>query len=304
MTDIDPQVPLRSDPPAIPGYFADPNLTAFDGRYYLYPTTDGIEEWGATSFNCFSSADLVTWTDHGEILSLHDVAWASENAWAPAVARRGEQYYLYFSAESNIGVAVSDSPLGPFTDIGHALIADGDFSGRAIDPSVFSDSDGTPYLYWGNTVAHGVRLNDDMVSFDRDRVVSWEPTRFREAAWVHERAGVYYLSWSENDTREVDYRVRYATSSDPLGPWTDHGVLLEKIPERGILGTGHHSILRIPDSDEWLIAYHRFAIPGGSGYRREVMIDRLNHSADGLLQRVIPSRWAISRQLSHISNIN
>lgn len=285
-------------PPAIPGYYADPNLTVFGERYYLYPTTDGTEGWRATSFSCFSSTDLTTWTDHGEVLSLRDVAWASDYAWAPTVIRRGERYYMYFTAESNIGVAVADSPVGPFVDLGRPLIADGEFPGRAIDPSVFVDVDGEAYLYWGNTVAHGVRLDGDMVSFDRDRVVSWEPTGFREAAWVHERAGTYYLSWSENDTREVDYRVRYATSSGALGPWTDRGILLEKDPERGILATGHHSILRIPDSDEWLIAYHRFAIPGGSGYRREVVIDRLQHSADGLLQRVIPSREAFSRRLS------
>jgi beta-xylosidase len=305
MTDIDLQQPEFNTPPAvIAGYYADPNLTIFDGRYYLYPTTDGLEGWRATSFRAFSSRDLSTWTDHGEIFSLTDVDWASEHAWAPTVARRGDSFYLYFTAENNIGVAVADSPVGPFVDLGRPLIRDGEFSGRSIDPSVFVDVDDTPYLYWGNTVAHGVPLNDDMVSFDPARVVSWKPTGFREAAWVHEREGTYYLSWSENDTREADYRVRYATSSSALGPWTDRGILLEKLPERGILATGHHSILRIPDSDEWLIAYHRFAIPGGSGYRREVVIDRLDHSADGLLQRVIPAQETLSRRLSHHPKID
>jgi beta-xylosidase len=289
-------------PAALTGFYADPALEVFDGRYYLYPTTDGVEGWAATSFKVFSSLDLRTWIDHGEIFSVpHATAWASGFAWAPAISRRNGKYYLYFTAESNIGVAVADSPTGPFVDSGRPLVGSEQFAGRAIDPSVFTDVDGAVYLYWGNTIAHGVRLNDDMVSFDAARVVSWTPTNFREAAWVHERGGIYYLSWSENDTREEDYRVSYATSTGPLGPWTDRGVLLEKDPHRGIYATGHHSILRIPNSDDWVIAYHRFAIPDGSGYRREVVIDRLYFAKDGLLTPVVASSRQVAIRLRDAS---
>jgi beta-xylosidase len=297
--DLDPQKPpVRS---LIDGYYADPDLAVFDGRFYVYPTTDGSDGWQATSFRAFSSPNLVDWTDHGVVFSLPgDTGWAKEHAWAPAIAGRNGRYYLYYTAErENIGVAVASSPTGPFRDLGGPLIADGAFPGRAIDPSVFIDDDGAAYLCWGNGVAHVVRLNDDMVSFDPSTVMSWVPTAFCEAVTIHRHRQVYYLSWSENDTRDENYRVRYATAASPFGPWTDRGVLLEKVPQRGILATGHHSITRIPHSDEWLIAYHRFAIPGGTGYRRELAIDPLIHTDDGLLQKVIPSREPIVRELAN-----
>jgi beta-xylosidase len=257
----------RLEPPSrVRGHFADPDLAIFGDRYFLYPTTDGHEDWGSHSFNVFSSPDLVEWTDHGVALDLStDVTWAQSHAWAPAIAGKNGTFYLYYTAENNIGVAVADSPTGPFRDIGRPLVADGEFKGRAIDPSVFVDK-GAAYLYWGNGRLNAVRLNDDMTSFDSSQVISWTPTDFREAAWVHRRGDVYYLSWSVDDTRHEDYRVRYATSQGPFGPWVDHGILLEKVAERGILATGHHSIINVPGTDEWVIAYHRFAIPGGDGW--------------------------------------
>jgi beta-xylosidase len=301
LTHLDPSLGEPPAPALIEGYYADPHLAVFDGRFYIYPTTDGSDGWRATSFRAFSSRDLVEWTDHGVVFSLpQDSGWAQEHAWAPAVAERDGQYYLYYTAErENIGVAVAPAPTGPFKDLGAPLISEGAYPGRAIDPNVFLDEDGAAYLCWGNGVAHVVRLNDDMVSFDPSAVVSWVPTAFCEAPNVHRRGDVYYLSWSENDTRDENYRVRYATAPSPYGPWTDQGVLLEKAPDRGIYATGHHSIVRVPDSNEWLIAYHRFAIPGGNGYRRELAIDPLIHTSDGRLQKVRPSHEPAVRELTH-----
>jgi len=290
--------PAPPAPPALPGLYADPHLVEYDGRYFLYPTSDGSDDWAATSFKAFSSTDLVTWVDHGEIFSLpHNTTWAKEHAWAPAAARQGDTYFLYYSAEDNIGVASSPSPVGPFVDLGRPLVAAGRFPGRAIDPSIFRDADGTAYLVWGNGVANIVPLSPDMVSFDPEAVVSWEPPGFREAAWIHRRGGIYYLSWSENDTRDEDYRIRYATAGHVLGPWTDRGILLEKSADRGIFATGHHSVLNIPGSDDWLIAYHRFAIPDGNGFRREVVIDSLHHDDDGLLRPVVAGSHQIRHEL-------
>ncbi|MEP6478937.1 MAG: family 43 glycosylhydrolase [Rhodoglobus sp.] len=282
---------LSAAPSILHGFYADPNLIEFDGVFYLYPTSDGLADWAATTFSVFSSTDLVRWDDRGVIFSVaEDTTWAHGHAWAPAISRRGGRFYLYFTADQdNIGVAAADSPLGPFADSGRPLVAAGQFSGRAIDPAVFVDDDGSHYLLWGNTVAHLVKLNEDMVSFDPEAVSSWDLPGFREAAWMHRRGSTYFLSWSQNDTREEDYRVHYATSSSPRGPWADQGVLLSKHPDRGIYGTGHHSILRVPGTDDWLIAYHRFSIPGGDGHRREVTIDRLRHTADGRLEIVEPS---------------
>jgi beta-xylosidase len=285
----------QARPPVVPGFYADPTLVEFEGRFYLYPTTDGSIGWAATGFEAFSSDDLVSWKHEGEIFSVaQGTSWAEGKAWAPAVTSHNGLYYLYFSADENIGVAVSSSPTGPFVDSGGPLVARGAFVGTAIDPSVFKDNDGTSYLLWGNGVAHLVRLNEDMITFDPSTEIAWVPTAFREAPWIHRNGDTYYLSWSENDTRDVDYRVRYATSESIRGPWTDRGVLIEKRPEIGVLGTGHHSVLRLPASDEWVIAYHRFAIPDGNGYRREVAFDTFRHAADGMIQSVIPSSTGIA----------
>ncbi|GAA2751857.1 family 43 glycosylhydrolase [Amnibacterium kyonggiense] len=288
-----------ASPSPVPDLLADPSLLVWEGRYYLYPTSDGSPEWDATSFSVWSSDDLVSWTAGGEVLRLQeDVGWAARHAWAPAALQRDGRFYLYFTAESNIGVAVADSPFGPFNDLGRPLVAHGDFAGRAIDPAVFVDGDRV-FLYWGNGVAHGVQLYDDLMSFDPGAVVDFVPTDFREAAWVHRRGDVYYLSWSVDDTRSEDYHVRYATGPTPLGPWVDRGVLLQKRPEIGVFATGHHAVLQLPDSDEWVIAYHRWAIPSGDGYRREIVFDRLVHLPGGLLQPVLPARDSLSLPLTH-----
>lgn len=288
---------IREEParvPLAPPYYADPALAAFDGRYYLYPTTDGLPDWSADAFRVLESDDLRTWRERGEVLRLgRDVAWASRNAWAPAIVERDGTYYFYFTAEDSIGVASAPTPTGPFTDSGRPIVPGGSFPGRAIDPSVFVDDDGTAYLVWGNGVANVARLNPDMTSIDAGTVVSWEHPSFREAAHIHRRCDQYYLTWSENDTRDPDYRVRWATGASPSGPWEDRGILVEQSPEEGIFATGHHSILRIPGTDEWVIAYHRFAVPGGDGFRREIVIDPLHHLPSGDLEVVAPSADAI-----------
>ncbi|MFK4985395.1 family 43 glycosylhydrolase, partial [Klebsiella pneumoniae] len=92
---------------------------------------------------------------------------------------------------------------------------------------------------------------------------------------------LYHLTYSIDDTGSADYRVGYATSTSIDGPWTYRGVILSKDASQGILGTGHSSIINVPGTDEWYIAYHRFAIPGGGGTNRETTIDRLEIGADG-----------------------
>ncbi|GAB2628415.1 family 43 glycosylhydrolase [Streptomyces capparidis] len=278
--------------PVLPGYNADPNIAVFGDTYYIYPTTDGFPGWGGTTFHAWSSKDLVHWKDHGVILDLGpDVSWADARAWAPAIAERDGKYYFYYCAEAKIGVAVADSPTGPFKDSGKPLIsANPDGRGQAIDPAVFTDDDGQAYLYWGNGSAWVAPLNDDMVSFDPAKVRQLTGLAdFREGLFTVKRGGVYHLTYSIDDTRSENYRVGYATATSPLGPFTSRGVILSKDPAKGILGTGHNSVLRVPGTDEWYIVYHRFAIPGGDGTHRETTIDRLRFSADGLLAPVTPT---------------
>ncbi|MBD9726497.1 family 43 glycosylhydrolase [Streptomyces caniscabiei] len=277
--------------PVLPGLTADPNIVRFGDTYYIYPTTDGFAGWSGTKFKAYSSKDLVHWTDHGVILDLGpDVSWADGRAWAPAMTAKNGKYYFYYSADANIGVAVSDSPTGPFTDpLGKPLIASGAFTGQMIDPAVFTDDDGQSYLYWGNGRAYVVPLGDDMISFDASKVTDITTSGFREGSFVVKRNGTYYFMWSENDTRDENYRVAYATGSSPTGPWTKRSVILEKDLSLGIKGPGHHSVIQVPNTDDWYIVYHRFAIPGGDGTHRETTLDKMEFDSGGLIKKVVPT---------------
>ncbi|MFC0105402.1 family 43 glycosylhydrolase [Kibdelosporangium aridum] len=284
--------------PLPPGLNADPNIAVFGDTYYMYATTDGFPNWGSTTFKVWSSKDLVSWIDHGVALDLGPgVSWADKNAWAPGIAHRNGKYYFYFCAEAKIGVAVSDSPTGPFVDSGQPLVSRNPDSGQAIDPAVFTDDDGQAYLYWGNGSAYVVPLNNDMVSFDQAKVTRITGlTDFREGLFMVKRNGTYYLSWSIDDTRSENYRVAYATGNSPTGPFTNRGEILRKDLSLGIKGTGHSSMLQIPGTDEWYIAYHRFAIPGGDGTHRESTIDKLKFNPDGTIVPVVPTLESVERR--------
>ncbi len=273
----------------LPGVNADPHLAAFGDKFYIYPTTDGTVGWMSTSFRAWSSVDLVHWRNEGVILDLpRDLAWAQVHAWAPAIAVNHGKYYYYFSADKNIGVAVAKQPEGPFVDpLGRPLVGEADYPGmQCIDPMVFVDDDSSAYLYWGQGRCKAVRLNEDMVSFDRTQVRDVTPPRYNEGPFVHKRQGRYYLSWSEYDTRDPRYSVAYGIADSPLGPFkkAKRNPILK---QRGVVkGAGHHSIMRIPGRDQWVIAYHRFRIPDGNGYNRETCLSPLHHADDGTITPV------------------
>lgn len=283
-------VQQKSPPTAVlAGVNADPHIAFFGDRCFLYPTTDGSKGWRATSFQAWSSDDLATWKNEGVILDLpRDIAWADMHAWAPAIATKDGKFYFYFSANKKIGVAVADRPEGPFHDpLGRPLVSAGDYRGmQCIDPMVYVDEDGAAYLYWGQGRCKAAPLNDDMISFDPGQVLDITPPGYNEAPFVHRRGGVYYLSWSEYDTRDPRYSVAYGRSDSPLGPFAkaDENPILQ---QRSVVrGAGHHSVGKLPGRDEWVIAYHRFRIPGGDGYHRETCLSPLRHNDAGDIQPV------------------
>lgn len=268
----------------------DPDLTFWDGRFWLYATNDGAPEWQTSTINAFSSVDLVDWVDHGVALdSLTAVRWHREpsRTWAPAVLHLPDRHVLYTAEDGNIAAAVSETPHGPFVDIGRPLVPAGSLDGYQIDPAILH-LDGVAWLLWGNGVAHMAPLGEDGVTVDLDRLHSWTPNEFTEAIDIVERGGRYHATWSVGDTRRPDYHLQYATAPTPFGPWEDRGVLLAPSPDDRILSTGHHSILRVPGTDDWIIAYHRWSLEDGSGWRREVMFAPVEF-VDGIMQPIVPT---------------
>lgn len=297
--------------PVLDGFYADPEIiySKQTKKFYLYPTSDGFDGWSGTYFKTFSSDDLVHWKDEGVILDLKtDVSWTNRHAWAPCIAEKevdeNYKYYYYFTAAQKIGVAVADSPTGKFVDLGKPLIdvkpsAIKREGGQVIDPDVFNDPvSGKSYLYWGNGYMAVAELNDDMVSLKEETIKEITPDgTYREGTEVFYRNGTYYFLWSEDDTRSPNYRVRYATAKSPLGPLNipENNIVIQKDEKQEIYGTGHNSVINVPDTDEWYIVYHRFNRPKGitmgdpAGFHREVAIDRMNFNADGAIEEVIPS---------------
>lgn len=271
---------------------ADPSARVIEDELWIFPTnarkTDRLLAW--------SSSDLSNWRSRGELIHLDKIAWVNDDGarrhylWAPDLVPAHGRYFLYYSVgpqnptPSRIGVAVGDRPEGPFTDIGHPLLVGGE-GFEAIDPMVFTDPrSGAIYLYAGGSAGAKLRvfrLNADMVSIEREITIE-QPPFFTEGAFMHERDGVYYLSYSHGSWQHSDYSVHYATASSPVGPWRYRGVILKS--DRHFKGPGHHSFVRHPQSDEWLIVYHRWQNKYGDGpYRgdRQIALEPVVYDSNG-----------------------
>lgn len=288
--------------PVLDGFYADPNIAYFNDTFYIYPTTDGGSGWNSTYFKAFSSKDLVHWKDEGIIFDLSNASWSSGvYGWAPTITEKNGKYYFYFSGcdknsdAKHLGVAVSDSPTGPFIDKGEPLVNKNTvgLDGQMIDPAVFTDDDGQSYLYWGNGQMYVAKLSDDMMSIDGE-IKKITPSNFREAAFVIKRNGIYYFMWSDKDTGEPTYEVHYGTSSSPFGPINGDTIILSrnKTEDPRIKATGHNSVVNVPGTDDWYICYHRFNIPlygnvgsknSEAGNHREVCIDKLEFDENGAI---------------------
>ena len=309
--------------PILPGFHADPEILYSNktGKYYIYSTTDGKPGWGGYKYYVYSSADLKEWKNEGVALDAKSdqISWANGNLWAPAAIEVKQKngsykYYLYFSANPNdngrkqMGVAVSDSPTGPFVDLGQPLLAKNHpgCNGQLIDVDVFMDPvSKKPYLYWGNGFMAGAELEPNMTKIKDETVTVMTPKggslrdyAYREAPYVFYRNGLYYFMWSVDDTGAANYHVAYGTSKSPLGPIevAKDPIVLIQDPQHEIYGTAHNSVIQKPGTDEWYIVYHRINkdyIHFQPGVHREVCIDKLEFNADGTIKRVVPTHGGI-----------
>lgn len=277
------QTPNTSNNPIFSGWYADPEIHVFEGRYYVYPTYSAPYE-KQTFYEAFSSPDLVHWHREGRILDFKDVPWSTNRAaWAPSVIFRDGTYFMYFSAGdgAGIGVATSKKPGGPFKDaIGVPLIRDVINGAQPIDAMAFLDDDGQAYLYYGGWKhANVVKLSKDMLHTEGEfREIT--PEGYVEGSFMLRRKGEYVFMWSEGGWTNSTYGVAYARSKSPFGPFKRIGKILST--DMSVAkGAGHHSVLQLPGTDDYVICYHRRPLEENDANARVVCLDRLEFTKDG-----------------------
>ena len=285
--------------PVFEGWYADPEGIVFDNKYWIYPTYSALYE-EQVFFDAFSSPDLVNWTQHRRILDTLAVKWAKRALWAPSIIKNREKYFLFFGAndiqsdeeKGGIGVAVADSPEGPYKDyLGKPLIDKFHNGAQPIDQFAFKDTDGQYYLFYGGWGHCNItRLKDDFTGFIpfQDGKVFKEitPENYVEGPFMFLRNGKYYFMWSEGGWTGPDYSVAYAISDSPTGPFKRIGKILQQNPEIAT-GAGHHSVIKVPNEDTYYIVYHRR--PKGETDRnyRVTCIDKMYFDDDGFIKPVV-----------------
>ena len=237
--------------------------------------------------------------------------------WAPAIVKKDQRYFLFFSANDiqskqrngqaddtlgGIGIAVADNPGGPFKDyLGKPLINKFYNNAQPIDQYVFKDKDSQYYIIYGGWGRCNVgKLNENftgLVPFsDSILVKEITPKGYVEGPTMFIRNGKYYLMWSEGGWTNGTYKVAYAVSDNVLGPFERKATILEA-DEPIATGAGHHSVINIPDTDEWYIVYHRRPIPNLDRDHRVVCIDQLFFDADGNIKNVKMTFDGVKRKL-------
>lgn len=277
-------------------YTADPAPMVHGDTVYLYAghDEDDAHHYKMLDWRLFSSKDMVNWTDHGSPLSLRDFSWVNSRAWAGHTIERDGKFFWYVPMGQKfggmaIGVAVADSPMGPFKDaLGGLLVFDkfGD-----IDPAAFIDEDSQAYLVWGNPTYKWVRLNKDMISYNTSvgdngifrhpmtveafgqRTTGDRPSAYEEAPWIYKRDGIYYNFYAGGPVPE---HLAYSTAPGPEGPWKYGGVLM---PTTGNSSTNHPGVIDF--KGKTYLFYHNADLPGGGSYKRSVCVEEFKFNPDG-----------------------
>ncbi|MGA6119855.1 glycoside hydrolase family 43 protein [Sphingobacterium sp. UDSM-2020] len=283
--------------PVFPGWYADPEGIIYNNEYWVFPTYSARYE-DQIFFDAFSSKDFVTWKKHHRIIDTAEVKWAKKAMWAPSVFQKDKKYYLFFGANDvhkgeigGIGVAVADKPQGPYKDLlGKPLINDIVNGAQPIDQFVFKDKDGQYYMYYGGWQhCNVVKLSPDfksLVPFD-DGTIYKEvtPENYVEGPFMFIRNNKYYFMWSEGGWGLPNYKVAYAIADSPFGPFKRIGTILEQDPAIAT-GAGHHSVIKVPNKDQYYIVYHRRPLGKTGANERETCIDVMTFDANGYINPV------------------
>lgn len=318
-------------------YGGDPSALVVGDTLYLYTGHDTAvtEAYVIPEYLCYSTKDMVNWNYEGVVLKMTDVSWAdNSSAWAGQVVKHYDKeagkdmYYFYFCSwdstdrgKQSIGVAVSESPTGPFVDKGEALVkgsltTDETSAWNDIDPTVWVETDANGeehrYMAWGNSKVYVCELNEDMVSvkdldgdgqivFDKDVVSHMVPTSYTEAAWLYRRQnengeyyGDYYMFYAYG-WRE---QMAYATTDDLInGRWYFGDIIMDPSVTSN---TNHMAVVDFLGKTYFI--YHNGSLPKGSGFRRVACVEEVQFYDDGSIKYIQETATGISGTKSSIKN--
>lgn len=306
--------------PILQGRYADPEGSIFGKEYWIFPTYSDVYE-KQVFIDAFSSKDLITWEKRARVIDTSIVKWARKAMWAPSVIEKQNKFYLFFSANDlqrpggplwnekdsssrtgGIGIAVADSPGGPYKDyLGKPLVSTFYNDAQPIDQFVFRDNDGKHYLIYGGWGHCNIaRLNDDFtgfISFNNGTVFKEiTPLNYVEGPFMFIREGKYYFMWSEGGWGGPDYSVAYAVADNPTGPFKRIGKVLQ-LDKNIATGAGHHSIIKIPSEDKWYIVYHRRPLGETARDYRVVCIDRMYFDENGFIKPIKMTTEGVKKNL-------
>jgi dienelactone hydrolase len=288
-----------------------------NGTMYVYTghDEDGADFFWMQEWRVYSTTDMVNWTDHGSPLALESFSWADDRAWASQTIERDGKFYWYICAHSKIsggmaiGVAVSDSPTGPFKDaIGKPLYEDGIWD--HIDPTVMIDDDGQAWLMWGNPRVYYLKLNRDMISYSgelgrmdmteegfgapsmdkRERGKKYKDN-YTEGPWIRkvdatkykvDKNKIYQLLYAAGGVPE---HISYSTAPTPTGPWTYAGEIMPLCETNSF--TNHCGVTDYKGHSYFF--YHTGKLPKGGGFGRSVAVEEFKYNADGSFPTIMPT---------------
>lgn len=287
---------------------SDPAPMVHDGTMYVYTghDEDGADFFWMQEWRVYSTQDMVNWTDHGSPLALESFSWADDRAWASQCVERDGKFYWYICAHSKIskgmaiGVAVGDSPTGPFRDaLGKPLFENGSWD--HIDPTVFIDDDDQAWLMWGNPRVYYLKLNRDMISYSgelgmlpiTEEAFGAPPMNERvkdkkykdsyvEGPWLTKRNGIYQLLYAAGGVPE---HISYSTAPSPLGPWTYAGEIMPLCDTKSF--TNHCGVADYKGHNYFF--YHTGKLPNGGGFGRSVAVEEFKYNADGSFPTIMPT---------------
>ena len=267
---------------------------------------DGADFFWMQEWRVYSTDDMVNWQDHGSPLALESFSWADDRAWAGQTIERDGKFYWYICAHSKIsggmaiGVAVGDSPTGPFHDaLGKPLFENGSWD--HIDPTVMIDDDGQAWLMWGNPQCYYLKLNRDMISYEgelgrlpmteeafggpmmkeREHGKTYKDS-YVEGPWLTKRNGVYQLLYAAGGVPE---HISYSTAPSPLGPWKYAGEIMPLCDTNSF--TNHCGVADYKGHSYFF--YHTGKLPQGGGFGRSVAVEEFKYNADGSFPTIMPT---------------